>query len=283
MNFESKNAPMLEKPYRAEICNICDSPHFTMVRHFDNWSLGREPVLDVSIVRCLVCGIRRRAPGLMDDYEEEYHAPYVEQGNSIHPHQLSHFADLMTERLPQPGRSNSAFLDIGCSTGRALRLAETLGFKAIGLDYSKWATEYCSKLGFETRQGTLLGQWIEGELFDTIHCSHTIEHVPDPVAYLQEISRLLIRGGHLMIAFPNYNSIPRIVMGADWPVWCLDSHLWQFTSGQLLRLLKQQGFTIASCRTLHGYHPNSKLKRRVLDISSVLGLGDGCNIVARKD
>src|SRR5437660_276721 len=92
---------MIEKPYNAEVCNICGSPSYRKVHYFAEWNLGREPVKDVSIARCAQCGVRRRMPAIVDDYETEYHAPYVAQKSAIHPHQLSHFADLMTARLRQ--------------------------------------------------------------------------------------------------------------------------------------------------------------------------------------
>jgi 2-polyprenyl-3-methyl-5-hydroxy-6-metoxy-1,4-benzoquinol methylase len=273
---------MDEKTYNAEICNLCGSSRYRKVRHFPEWNLGRDPVKNVTIVRCLDCGVRRRMPGITDDYEKEYHSSYVAQNSAIHPHQLSHFADLMTARLRQFSQTDLTFLDVGCSTGRALRLARTLGFDAIGLDYSQWACEYCTSLGFEARCGSLIGQWKQGEQFDVIHCSHTIEHVTDPVAYLGEMFRLLKSGGHLMLALPNYASIQRLVLGARWPVWCLDSHLWQFTKQQMEHLLRARGFTIVSSRTLHGYTPNSRLKKVLLDLSATLGFGDGMNIVASR-
>jgi 2-polyprenyl-3-methyl-5-hydroxy-6-metoxy-1,4-benzoquinol methylase len=271
-----------EKPYVAEVCNICGSGAFRKVRRFEEWKLGREPVFDVTIIRCTKCGVRRRMPGIADEYEEDYHAPYADQGQAIHPHQLSHFADLMTARLRQFDAKDVRFLDVGCSTGRALRLAATLGFIPTGLDFSKWAADHCSQLGFETRQGSLLGQWEKEGVFDVIHCSHTIEHVPDPVAYVREMSRLIKAGGQVMMAMPNYASLPRLMLGAKWGTWCLDSHLWQFTAAQMCRILRAEGFQIFSVRTLHGYTPDSRLKRRLLDHAATAGFGDGCNIVAVK-
>jgi 2-polyprenyl-3-methyl-5-hydroxy-6-metoxy-1,4-benzoquinol methylase len=273
---------MTEKRFNAEVCNICGSTGYRKIHYFKEWGLSRETVHDVSIVRCDGCGVRRRLPGIDDDYEEEYHALYVEQGSAIHPHQLSHFADLMTARLREFSATGLKFLDVGCSTGRVLKLAQTLGFDSTGLDFSKWASDHCAKLGFATRTGSLLGQWENGGVFDIIHISHTIEHVPDPVAYLHEIYRLLKPGGHLMIAMPNYASFPRFFLREKWPIWCLDSHLWQFTASQMRKLLRNEGFSICSCRTLHGYTPNSWLKRRVFDLGAAYGFGDGCNIVALK-
>jgi hypothetical protein len=57
--------------------------------------------------------VRRRFPGIDDDYEEEYHAPYADQGQAIHPHQLSHFADLMTARLREFLAKDVKLLDVG--------------------------------------------------------------------------------------------------------------------------------------------------------------------------
>lgn len=273
---------MIEKSYDPDICNICGSDRFRRIHYFAAWNLGRDPVKDVAIVRCFNCGIRRRQPGISDDFEAEYHAPYVEQGQAIHPHQLSHFADLMTTRLRRFNEKHVEFLDVGCSTGRILRLAATMGFIPTGLDYSQWAADQCAQLGFTTRHGSLIGQWTESDRFDVIHCSHTIEHVPDPMSYLREFHRLLKPDCHLMISFPNYASIQRIVLGDKWGPWCLDSHLWQFTARQMCRLLKQNGFTILSSRTPHGYTPDSQLKTRLLNVASALGFGDGCNIIALK-
>ena len=280
INFATK--VKTEKMYDAEVCNICGSKRYRQVHYFAEWNLGRDPVRNVSIIRCLECGVRRRKPGIVDEYEQDYHEPYIEQGNSIHPHQLSHFADLMMARLRQFYDKDARLLDVGCSTARVLRLATTMGFVPTGLDYSKWAADYCRDLGFETRHGSLIGQWHESEVFEIIHCCHTIEHVPDPIAYVMEMHRLLKTGGQLMMAFPNYSSFPRWVLRERWGAWCLDSHLWQFTASQMCSLLEAQGFSIFSCRTLHGQTPDSNFKRRALDLSAALGFGDGCNIVAVK-
>lgn len=271
---------MNEKPYDPEVCNICGDRGHRRVHYFKEWNLGRDPVRDVAIVQCRNCGVRRRMPGIVDDYEAQYHAPYVEQGLTVHPHQLYHFADLMTVRLPQFAESQRLrFLDVGCSTGRALRLAATMGFEVTGLDWSHWAADYCAKLGFATRQGSLLGQWPEPAQFDVIHCCHTIEHVPDPVAYLREFYRLLKPQGQLMLACPNYASLPRLALRDKW-IWCLDSHLWQFTAGQMRRLLLENGFNVVMARTHHGLCPRTRWKKLILDASARLGFADGLNIIA---
>jgi 2-polyprenyl-3-methyl-5-hydroxy-6-metoxy-1,4-benzoquinol methylase len=272
-------AAVEEKSYRAEVCNFCGSDQYTRIHHFPEYQGDRDRVTDVSVVRCSGCGVRRRFPAIVDDYEETYHELYVEQGEAIHPHQLSHFADLMTVRLRDFYAKNLKFLDVGCSTGRVLRLASTMGFEVTGLDYSQWACDHCAKLGFSVRHGSLIGQWKESAVFDIIHCCHTIEHVPDPVGYVREMRRLLKPGGQLMLACPNYASLPRLVKREKW-LWCLDSHLWQFTARQVRAMLENNGFEVASLRTHHGLSPQTRWKKWLLDKSAALGFGDGLNVVA---
>jgi hypothetical protein len=64
-------------------------------------------------------------PGITDDYEEEYHLPYFEQGKATHAHTLRHFSDLMKHKFATFKSGQETFLDVGCSTGRALELAKT--------------------------------------------------------------------------------------------------------------------------------------------------------------
>ncbi len=272
----------IEKPYNAKRCNICNCDAWVTSYYFPEFSGRGSTYADVSVVRCKKCGVRRRMPELSDDYEEEYHAPYVQQGVAIHPHQLAHFADLATAMLPRFGEKDISFLDVGCSTGRALQLARMIGMTAEGFDVSKWSAQHCADQGFKTRCAPSLIDAYAAESFDVVHCSHTIEHVPDPVRYIQEMYAILKPKGFLMLSCPNYASFERVVFGRKWGIWCLDSHLWQFTKDQVVRLLKASRFTVASSRTLHGRCPQRRWKKTLLDVVALAGFSDGLNIIASK-
>lgn len=269
-----------EKPYAPDFCNICGSKKWKKAWHFEAFTGRGSTYNDVSVIKCLECGVHRRMPNLEDDYEAEYHQPYSEQGKAIHAHTLRHFSDLMKHKFANFKSGQEAFLDVGCSTGRVLDLAKTMGFVTTGLDYSKWACDYCGKLGHEVHCGSLIGAWQESGIFDVVHSSHTIEHVPDPVAYIQEFRRILKPDSFLMLSFPNYFSLPRFYWGKKWPIWCLDSHLWQFTLGQMERLLRQNGFRVVESKALHGYKLRNSTLQMAFDISELIRLGDGAQILA---
>jgi hypothetical protein len=93
--------------------------------------------------------------------------------------------------------------------------------------------------------------------------------------------RLLKPQGQLMLACPNYASLPRLVLRDRW-IWCLDSHLWQFTARQMRWLLTTHGFNVILARTHHGLAPQKRWKKWLLDTSAALGFGDGLNIIAAK-
>lgn len=62
----------------------------------------------------------------------------------------------------------------------------------------------------------------------------------------------------------------------------LDSHLWQFSRKQMVKLIKHGGFDIFRARTLHGRNSDKQWKWIFWDAMASLGYSDGLNIVARK-
>jgi 2-polyprenyl-3-methyl-5-hydroxy-6-metoxy-1,4-benzoquinol methylase len=267
--------------YSWKVCNICGGLQYNVCYHFEEFSGRGSTFKDVQVIKCSNCGVRRRKPDLEDEYEESYHSYYFDQGKQIHPHMLSFFADLMTARLRSFGKSLK-FADIGCSTGRALALGEAMGFDVTGFDVSKWSVEHACSMGYKAYLANNLKGVFAADEFDVVHCSHVIEHVPNPLLLLDELRFILQPGGLLMLACPNYSSLPRLIKGKNWGVWCLDSHLWQFTRKQMVNFLRSKSFKIISVRTLHGFSPDSRIKSKFLSLASTLGYGDGLNIIAQK-
>jgi len=269
------------KDYSWDICNICGSTDYSVCYHFAEFSNRGSSYKDIDVIQCKKCGVRRRKPEVIDEYDDDYHSGYVDQKRQTHPHMLSIFSDLMMERIRDFGKP-ARFLDVGCSVGTALNLARSIGFDCVGFDVSKCSVDNAIKMGFEAKYSSDITGAFEEKTFDIIHCSHVIEHVPNPLLFLAELHSFLKPNGILMLACPNYASLPRLAKGKKWGLWHLDSHLWQFTKNQMVRLLKESNYRVAKVRTLHGQSPDSNFKRLILDIAALLGYGDGLNIIARK-
>jgi SAM-dependent methyltransferase len=109
------------------------------------------------------------------------------------------------------GRSPSSILDVGCATGTTLEalLRRWPGARVAGLDLSQVAIE-AARLRVPTaelKQG-VLGEVDFGSRFDLITILGTLEHFPDPVAGLKELSKLVTDDGIIYIEVPDNLSRP---------------------------------------------------------------------------
>jgi SAM-dependent methyltransferase len=117
------------------------------------------------------------------------------------------------------------------------------GFDATGLDISMEAvTKATERFGpYYEQQDVfdpdprLLGA------FDFVIVLETLEHVPDPKAFLAAISRHLKPGGSLLVTTPNRNSHPS---GAQWRTDPPPVHLYWLTESALVRVAEDLGFDI---------------------------------------
>jgi SAM-dependent methyltransferase len=101
-------------------------------------------------------------------------------------------------------------LEIGCGRGELARRLTEHGHapaRYVGADFAAAA------VGFARRRSTPVATWALADMqrmglrsasFDTVISCETIEHLPDPVAALCEVERVLKPGGRLFLTTPNY-------------------------------------------------------------------------------
>ena len=99
----------------------------------------------------------------------------------------------------------SKVLDLGCGTGFfCLQIQEATGAMVCGVDISSEATKVAMSRGIDARQCDVnQGLCFEDESFDLVFCGEIIEHVFDPDYLLDEIERVLVPSGHLVLSTPN--------------------------------------------------------------------------------
>lgn len=103
----------------------------------------------------------------------------------------------------------ASLLDLACGRGVLLeKLAQMLpSTKLTGADISPSSVERVQRLGFSAEVADICGGLpFDDEQFDCVVFGELIEHLVDPDAALQEVSRILKRQGHLVLTTPNLAS-----------------------------------------------------------------------------
>jgi SAM-dependent methyltransferase len=222
-------------------CLLCGSPNTDVYidgqdQKLSSAALGPSRV-DVSpggILRCRVCrfGFRR-----MRAEDEELL-------------QLYHGLDSRMYQLELRGRSRTAvrqltilhrylspgrLLDVGCASGLFLRCAADAGWNVIGVEPSKTlckeATKTLTGRG-EVICSTLQDSGLRISSFDAVTMWDVLEHVRDPIEFMNACGSLLKPGGHLFVNVPDLNSLQARILGARWPL-LLPEHLNYFNRKSL--------------------------------------------------
>jgi 2-polyprenyl-3-methyl-5-hydroxy-6-metoxy-1,4-benzoquinol methylase len=136
-------------------------------------------------------------------------------------------------------------LDLGCGIGEALCAADLRGWKVHGVDASENACRTVREvLRFDAFVGTPSDLVSRGLQFEFVTAFHLLEHIPDPVSYLRDVCKLLVPGGCLGIAVPNYDSY--LVRTTKNPQWLPPYHVNYFTRESMQGMLRHNGLQTVS-------------------------------------
>lgn len=95
-------------------------------------------------------------------------------------------------------------LDIACGDGIGMKIFKEMGFKnVIGVELADEKIEKALSFGFLVLKADMHNlKMFNGNQFDVIYSSHTLEHAYNPVMVLKEFYRILKNDGILKIVLP---------------------------------------------------------------------------------
>jgi len=193
---------------------------------------------------CLRCGLVQSQVILPSDYYDRYDLDEAQMGSEPclfsalfaqpvpRSRQLLHLLSQMVA-LPSIGSS----LDLGCNHGFFTQELKALYPTWLGCGYEPWPRPSALR-----EKHIPADQFFSGPLdaipgqYDLLSLIHVLEHLPDPLAYLQALPRLLKPGGSLLIQVPDYSQTAFDLTIFD--------HLWHFNQQTLLALLMHAGLEV---------------------------------------
>ncbi len=236
-----------------EVCPVCHSPGSSEFLKCKDYTVSNEWF---TIVCCDSCGFKFTnpvpAPEVIGKYykSEEYisHSDTKKGLISRLYHLVRNFT-LKSKLQLIGGRSEGMrLLDYGCGTGSFLEVCKNAGWLVTGMEPDEDAAKLASRSG--AIYPDLQTLKLRDQKYDVITLWHVLEHVSDLAETLSFFTEVLLPGGRLIIAVPNYRSYDAVSYGAHWAAYDVPRHLYHFDQTTLGTLLKSYGFVLDKVRPM---------------------------------
>ena len=211
-----------------------------------------------NLYRCTSCGqlLSSCTQEWYNESMEEFDNPIgtVPQG-SLDKRYNQRISKILTEaqgKLPYK-TDNITSLDVGCSSGALLQVAQRCGFSAHGVEPAEQAAKTAALIpNTHVFTGFLHDAKYPDNHFDIITLFEVIEHLTDPISITQEIARILKPGGILLIGTGNADSWTVQMQGEKWEYFDIaghGGHISFFTPQSMRTLAKHCHLTVQNIST----------------------------------
>jgi SAM-dependent methyltransferase len=157
-------------------------------------------------------------------------------------------------------------LDLGCGDGNHLGWLGAFAEKVYGSDYNlvRLARARACNANVTLLLGDILDFPVADNAFDIVFFNHVIEHIPDDVAALRTVMRVLAPGGILVLGTPNegawwwqlaYRRAPDVRATTD--------HVHFYTAGTLRDRVQNTGLSIIETEHMGWGPPDWRLDGRI--------------------
>jgi SAM-dependent methyltransferase len=206
----------------------------------------REPLGDLQLAVCPRCGFVENA--LYDPAVHDYRVSY--EDSQGHSPRFRAFADELLAGLDERhGLVGRQVLEIGCGRGDFLVALARRAAGAIGIDPSFRESEVSRAAPCHVRfLAEEYGARHRDLPADFVFCRHTLEHIPEPAAFLQTLRRNL-EDPATVLYFEVPDSERILAEGAFWDVYY--EHCSYFLTDSLRGLFERSGFDVL--RVTRGY------------------------------
>lgn len=236
-------------------CPWCQSEKAHLHLSLKDFFLTQEPF---EIMVCEDCGLHYTTPKPSDEklgdyYKSKEYYSHQENKQGFIPRIYEAVKSVNLKRkfgFATQGKELGKLLDIGCGVGDFLHYAEQNGWYCTGAEPSDDAAAIAKK----RIQGEIIQpidlEKLPDESFDVITMWHVLEHVSDLQWQVNQLNRLLKKGGRLVIALPNFNSYDAQFYQDKWAAYDVPRHLNHFSQDSIAKIFNINGLIQKPTRKL---------------------------------
>lgn len=257
-----------------KICYLCGKKELKVIRTKLRYDIERN------VLECHNCGIIYLEPKPIpkEYYEHEYRKLYTPVlGKKLSAEQIFDiflpYQKARIDELKHILKLNPEMkaLDIGCSAGHFLYTLKNHVKECTGIEFNKEEAEFASKtLGLKIYTEPIEETDIPLEYFDLITVFQVLEHIDDPIKFLETTHKYLKPEGFLVVEVPNVQdaliSLYHIKEYSDF--WFREPHVFYYSPKTLSMMLEKCGF-VGETKTTQNFnlinHINWILNRKPQD------------------
>lgn len=244
-------------------CPLCEGTAYKVI--YDLRTVTSPNAIPGRIARCSSCSLEFKiVAGPASTVRDAYGDTYSE-GEGADEYLTGEATRAYFRRvIGGIGIKKGRLLDIGTGQGVFVEEAKKAGYEAQGIDLCAALVAKAQARGLDVQYKAAEElDTSDGARFDVVTMMDLIEHVPEPLAVLATVRKLLKPNGELVVYTPNHRSAVVLMaralgrMGADFAVREIfgSNHLTFFDDRTLRALLLKAGFPIRTMK-LSPYDPS---------------------------
>jgi len=155
-------------------------------------------------------------------------------------------------RFLKKDNTQLSLLDVGCSNGAFVWIAQQMGIDAQGVEPGEIPARQAQARGLVVHKGYLEELDLPEASFDVVTLFEVIEHIKDPMILINACHRILRPGGVLVIGTGNTDSWTRRIMRQRWDFFNINlhgGHINFYSTSSVKVLAAKTGFSLKKVRT----------------------------------